>query len=68
MTNLQLREIRQRLGLTQAQLASVLGYEMAQTISVYERTTNPRPVPHLLALLMHAYDAGYRPKNWPAME
>lgn len=65
MTNLQFRKIRHRLGLTQAQLAVVLGYEMPLTISTLERTTNPRPVPHHVALLMEAYDSGYRPKKWP---
>ncbi len=65
MTNLQFRKIRARLGLTQAQLADVLGYELALTISTYERATNPRDIPHHVALLMTAYDEGYRPKKWP---
>ena len=60
------REIRTRLGLTQAQLASVLGYASALQVSSYEREKNPRHVPALLALLMKAYDEGYRPENWPA--
>lgn len=65
MTNQEFREIRQRLGLTQAQLARVLHYEHAITISTYERETNPRKIPTHVALLMRAYDEGYRPKDWP---
>lgn len=66
MTNHEFRAIRLRLGLTQAELARVLGYYGALHISNYERETNPRPVPELLARLMIAYDEGYRPKDWPA--
>lgn len=65
MTNHEFRAIRQRLGLTQAQLAAVVGYDMALSISTLERATNPRQVPELLARLMRAYDAGYRPDDWP---
>ncbi|OKP79785.1 hypothetical protein BTE77_06755 [Ensifer adhaerens] len=65
MTREQFKEIRNRLGLTQSQLALVLGYSSALQISSYERATNPRPVPQLLALLMRAYDEGYRPAEWP---
>ncbi|MFU0504133.1 helix-turn-helix domain-containing protein [Pseudaminobacter sp. NGMCC 1.201702] len=65
MTSQEFKLIRTRLGLTQAELASVLGYASALQISSYERATNPRPVPQLLALLMKAYDEGYRPRNWP---
>jgi transcriptional regulator with XRE-family HTH domain len=68
VTNLEFRAIRQRLGLTQAQLAAVLGYEMALTVSTYERETNPRRIPTHVALLMTAYDEGYRPKKWPICE
>lgn len=65
MTNHEFRTIRKSLGLTQAQLARVLKYELPLTISTYERATNPRPVPTHVALLMEAYRAGYRPENWP---
>lgn len=65
MTNVQFHKIRERLGLTQAQLALILGYEMALTISTFERKTNPRQIPNHVALLMEAYAEGYRPKNWP---
>lgn len=66
MTNDEFKSIRETLQLTQAQLARVLGYHGAMAISVYERPTNPRSVPPLLARLMVAYRDGYRPKNWPA--
>lgn len=65
MTNHEFRAIRQRLGLTQAELAAVLGYAHVMTVSVYERETNPRPIPHLLAMAMAAMDSGWRPDNWP---
>lgn len=65
MNNQEFRAIRQRLGLTQAQLARVLRYETALTVSTYERETNPRPIPTHVELLMNAYDEGYRPKDWP---
>lgn len=65
MTNDEFRAIRQQLGLTQAQLSRVLRYETALTVSTYERNTNPRPVPTHVALLMTAYDEGYRPQDWP---
>lgn len=65
MTNHEFRAIRKRLGLTQAELARVVGYYGAMHISQFERAKNPRAVPHLLALLMEAYAAGYRPTSWP---
>lgn len=65
MTNEEFRGIRNRLGLTQIQLAAVLGYANALQISSYERSTNPRQVPQLLDRLMRAYDEGYRPGDWP---
>ena len=65
MDNDEFRAIRKRLGLTQAQLAAVLLYPRAMQVSEIERPTNPRPVPRHVALLMKAYDDGYRPKGWP---
>ena len=65
MTNHEFRAIRLRLGLTQAELARVLRYDKALTVSTYERQTNPRPIPTHIELLMTAYDEGYRPKDWP---
>lgn len=65
MTNEEFRNIRKRLGLTQVQLSRVLRYETALTVSTYERDKNPRPIPTHVALLMTAYDEGYRPNDWP---
>lgn len=66
MDNDEFRTIRGRLGLTQAQLATVLGYPRAMQVSEIERPSNPRPVPRHVAKLMVAYDEGYRPKDWPS--
>lgn len=68
MENDEFRAIRKRLGLTQAQLAAVLLYPRAMQVSEIERQSNPRPVPRHVALLMRAYDDGYRPDNWPNQE
>ena len=68
MTNHEFRAIRLRLGLTQAELAAVLGYPHPMQVSVLERATNPKPVPRHVALLMKAYDDGYRPDDWPNCE
>lgn len=59
----QFRAIRTALGLTQAQLAEVLGYGHANRVSAFEIGT--REVPHHVALLMIAYQSGYRPAGWP---
>lgn len=65
MTPNQFRKIRESLGFTQQELADFLGYGRALRISEFERETNPRSVPDLLARLMIAYRDGYRPKDWP---
>ncbi|WP_199233070.1 helix-turn-helix domain-containing protein [Agrobacterium pusense] len=63
--NDEFRSIRKRLGLTQSQLAGVLGYSRPLQVSEIEREKNPKPVPRAIALLMRAYDEGYRPREWP---
>ncbi|WP_394890378.1 helix-turn-helix domain-containing protein [Mesorhizobium sp. AaZ16] len=65
MTSSEFRAIRKRLGLTQAQLASLLGYTSAMTISAFERPTNPRVIPAQLGWLMEALDSGFWPSEWP---
>jgi DNA-binding transcriptional regulator YiaG len=65
MENHEFRAIRKRLGLTQAQLATVLEWSHPVQVSEIERETNPKSIPKHVALLMRAYDEGYRPKNWP---
>lgn len=64
MTNDEFRRIREELGLTQAQLARVLGYGANVRISEFE--TERREIPLHVAMLMEAFKAGYRPDNWPA--
>ena len=65
MTGEEFHEIRMKLGLSQSAIAKVLGYSTAMTISSYERHAARHEVPHQVALLMKAFDAGYRPDNWP---
>lgn len=59
------KAIRERLGLTQKQLAPMLELGNSIRVSEYERDTNPRKIPGYLARLMLAYDSGYRPSDWP---
>lgn len=69
MTSQEFRTIRKsRLGLTQQQLATVFDYANALNISAMERETNPRKIPTHVARLMRAYEAGYRPSDWPVAE
>lgn len=63
MTPAELREARLTLGLTQAQLASVMGYGATIRISEIERGV--RGVSEQTARLMRAYLNGYRPDDWP---
>jgi len=56
---------RQKLGLTQRELADVLGYASALTISSMERSALRRKVPFHVHLLMQAMDQGFRPESWP---
>ncbi|MER9336021.1 hypothetical protein NKJ06_18860 [Mesorhizobium sp. M0293] len=65
MTPTKFRDIRKALGLTQAQLAEVLGYGHAVRVAEFEGIAGKHPVPPLLDRLMRAYEAGYRPRNWP---
>ena len=64
MTNHEFREIRKRLGLTQTELAALLGYGRKVRISEFERRTNPKAIPHLVRLVMEALDSGWRPRDW----
>lgn len=65
MTGEEFKEIREKLGLSQSELAKVLGYGATVRISEFERKTNPRPIPLHVAMLMEAFRSGYRPPNWP---
>ncbi|WP_421579955.1 helix-turn-helix domain-containing protein [Shinella sp. M31] len=64
MTGDEFKAIRKRLGYKQAELAALLGYGSSIRVSEFERTTNPIPVPRLVALLMMAMDeTGWRPPS-----
>jgi transcriptional regulator with XRE-family HTH domain len=66
MTGHEFKTIRLSLGLTQAQLAVVLGYGHAVRVSEFERPRRALPVPKRVGEQMLAYAAGYRPKGWPS--
>ena len=62
MTREEFKDIRKRLGYTQAELAELLGYGSSIRVSEFERSTNAVPVPRLVAMLMLAMDqTGWRP-------
>lgn len=64
MTPSAIKHARATLGLTQAQLAPLLGYSDKARISELERgAINPGPA---VLLLLRAYLGGYRPEAWPA--
>ena len=68
MTAADVRAARQSLGLTQAQLAPLLGYAPGPNpqarVSDLERGVHP--VDGAKARLLTAYLDGYRPLDWPA--
>jgi len=63
MTPAEIRSARLALGLTQKQLATLLGYSHHTQVSVIERGV-ARPGA-AVTLLLVAYLDGYRPANWP---
>jgi transcriptional regulator with XRE-family HTH domain len=63
MTPADFRAARLSLGLTQAQLAAVMGYSGQSRIAEIE--TGARNPSHAAQRLMDAYVAGYRPDDWP---
>ena len=67
MTAHEFRAIRAGLGLTQEQLAPMLGYAPKRvTVAMLELdTSNARAIPPAIARLMRAYRDGYRPADWP---
>ena len=62
MTPADFAAARKRLGLTQAQLAAVMGYGNKARISEIERGER---LPPLAKRLLRAYLDGYRPDDWP---
>ena len=65
MTPEMMREARNSLGLTQAQMAAMLGYEHAQSYARMERLSQTRKPSTATVRLLQAYLDGYRPKDWP---
>ena len=63
MTPDQVLSIREALDLTQAELASVMGYGKAVRVSELERGGR-KPSPAAERLLK-AYAVGHRPEDWP---
>ena len=63
MTPATIKQARQSLGLTQSQLAPLLGYADKTRISELERGTR-QPSESVMRLLQ-AYLDGYRPADWP---
>ena len=67
MTPTQLKNARERLGLTQAQLGRLLDTD-GQTVRRMEMppdaSTHRKPAARMVRLLQ-AYLAGYRPPDWP---
>ena len=63
MTPADIRAARDKLALTQAQFARVLGYGDVARVSELERGER-RPGPAVV-LLLRAYLGGYRPADWP---
>lgn len=64
MTPDEIREARLRLGLTQFQLAAVMGLRGPQTVSEWER--GARTPSETAARLLRAYLDGYKPADWPS--
>jgi transcriptional regulator with XRE-family HTH domain len=65
LTATDFREARLKLGLTQRQLAPLLGYGKQQAVSDIE--TGLYAIRPQAALLLQAYLDGYRPRiGWPA--
>ena len=60
------KEARQSLGLTQAQMGQMLGYQGERTRQmVYEIEAGTKPLMPCQARLLQAYLDGYRPSDWP---
>jgi transcriptional regulator with XRE-family HTH domain len=62
MDGMNMKEQRADLGLTQAALATFLGYKAPARISEFEN--EHRPIPRYIALVMEALASGWRPADW----
>lgn len=67
MSNTEIKEARQKLGLSVGQLAELLDTD-AQTVRRMEQSEEARtfrkPAPRMVRLI-RAYLSGYRPDDWP---
>lgn len=63
MSNFDVKSVREQLGLTQQQLAAVMGYGDKARVSELER--NARQPSPAAERLLEAYLSGYRPSDWP---
>lgn len=63
MTAAELRAARDAIGLTQKQLATVMGLRGPATVAEWER--DKRKIGPTAARLLAAYVNGYRPEDWP---
>lgn len=64
MTPAELKQARQSLGLTQSQIARLLGYSAQPNYSAVE--TGAKNPSAAVTRLLRAYLDGYRPPDWPA--
>lgn len=66
MTPKNIRQARKALGLTQHQMAAMLGYQGEnRKVMMYDLESGRRPVREPQRRLAEAYLEGYRPKDWP---
>jgi DNA-binding transcriptional regulator YiaG len=65
MTPDEFKTIRRTLGLTQPELARVLGYASRNGVAILESAASGRVASAQVERLMRAYEAGYRPSDWP---
>ncbi|MGN7869565.1 helix-turn-helix domain-containing protein [Paracoccus sp. 22332] len=66
MTPSDIKDARRKLGLTQDQLAAVMGLRGKQTVSEWERGVKSPDGQSVR--LIQAYLAGHRPDDWPKEE
>jgi len=66
MTGDEVKQARKQLGLTQTQLAEVMGLTGKTYISKIENNT--QPLGEVSIRLLKAYLAGYRPEDWPSQD
>lgn len=66
MTRDEIKAARKQLGLTQVQLAEVMGYNSNTYISRVEG--GDRDMSEQAQRLLEAYLSGYRPKDWPGQD